>query len=269
MNCQENFDISTKELGKKISSIDELFIRSRKIKNSKQYLELLDFVKKFRRYSPYNNFLIFLQNPSCSYYATSVDWYLKFERNVKEESRPMLILAPMTPVLLVYDLDDTEGKKMPDLLNEPYKVKGTISDSLLSTLMNSCKLKGIIIKLVSFGSLQGGSITTYVNKENPVIRINQDFNSTQVFATLSHELAHLFLGHLGEKPKEWIDRQDLDKDIKELEAESVSYLVCSRMGIETKSDAYISFYLTDEDKFNRISIDLIMKVAGKIEKMGK
>jgi len=258
---------SLKDSSKNISSIDELFQRSKKIRNSKEYLELLNFVNKFRKYSPFNNFLIYLQNRSCTYFGTARDWQLKFERTVKEDARPMLILAPMTPVLLVYDLDDTEGKEMPDLLTEPYKTDGFIDDTFYWNLLDNCKEIQIEIRYVHLNTLHGGSIAVYSTKENPVIRINKDFNKTQAFATLTHELGHLFLGHLGEKPKEWANREHLDKSTRELEAESVSYMVCTRMGIGTKSDSYLSHHLTDENKINGISIDLIMKVAGKIEKM--
>jgi hypothetical protein len=53
--------------------------------------------------------LVKLQNPSCGYYATEKDWRVRFQRALKEDARPMLILAPMRPVMLVYDLDSTEG----------------------------------------------------------------------------------------------------------------------------------------------------------------
>lgn len=61
---------------------------------------------KFRRYSPYNNMLVKVQNPHCSFYASKYDWYNRFGRQIKEDAKPMLILAPMYPVMLVYDLDE-------------------------------------------------------------------------------------------------------------------------------------------------------------------
>ena len=35
-----------------------------------------------------------------------------FGRKLKEDARPMLILAPMHPVLTVYELDQTEGPRI-------------------------------------------------------------------------------------------------------------------------------------------------------------
>jgi len=52
------------------------------------------FVARFREYAPYNNMLVKVQNPSCSYYATEKNWNEKFKRSLKEDARPMLIIAP-------------------------------------------------------------------------------------------------------------------------------------------------------------------------------
>ena len=53
--------------------------------------------------------LVRLQNPTCGFYATEPDWVKRFERKLKEDARPMLILAPMHPVMLVYDLLNHEA----------------------------------------------------------------------------------------------------------------------------------------------------------------
>jgi hypothetical protein len=94
---------------KKVSTIDKLFKQSRLYKDSAQFNDLVKFMGRFRDYAPYNNMLVRLQNPSCSFYARAEDWRDRFRRSPKEDARPMLILAPMHPVMLVYDLDQTEG----------------------------------------------------------------------------------------------------------------------------------------------------------------
>ena len=68
---------------------------------------------RFRDYAPYNNMLVRIQNPACGFYATANDWQKRFGRTLIEDARPMLILAPMHPVMLVYDLDQTEGSQLP------------------------------------------------------------------------------------------------------------------------------------------------------------
>lgn len=249
------------------SSLDELFSRSKRIKGSKEYVELLKFVNKFRRYSPYNNLLVYLQNPQTTYYATVKDWYFKFKRKVKEDARPMLILAPMTPVLLVYDIEDTEGEYKPELLEQTFSTEGVISTDIYLRFLKNCKDKNINIIDFDFQSTKGGDLTIFDENSNPRIRLNKSFTITQKFATLIHELAHLFLGHLSEKPKEWKNRQSLPANLKELEAESVSYIVCSKFNIQTRADIYLFFYACEDSDYSRISIEQIMKVAGKIEKM--
>ena len=68
---------------------------------------------RFRDYAPYNNMLVRIQNPACVFYATASDWQKRFGRTLTEDARPMLILAPMHPVMLVYDLDQTAGSELP------------------------------------------------------------------------------------------------------------------------------------------------------------
>jgi hypothetical protein len=93
-----------------LSTIDVLVERSRAYRTSQSFREMIDFMGRFRVYAPYNVMLVRLQNASCSFFATAKDWDERFERALKEDARPMLILAPMHPVMLVYDLDQTEGK---------------------------------------------------------------------------------------------------------------------------------------------------------------
>lgn len=91
------------------STIDDLLRRSRLYRDSQAFREMMSFMAAFRRYSPYNNMLVRLQNPSCTYFATARHWERRFGRKVKEDARPMLILAPMRPAMTVCDLDSTTG----------------------------------------------------------------------------------------------------------------------------------------------------------------
>jgi hypothetical protein len=91
------------------SSIDSLLRQSSVYRDSVQFREMVVFMAKFKAYAPYNNMLVRIQNPTCSFYATERDWRDRFKRGLKEDAHPMLILAPMHPVMLVYALDQTEG----------------------------------------------------------------------------------------------------------------------------------------------------------------
>ena len=90
------------------------------------------------------------------------------------------------------------------------------------------------------------------------------------YATIAHELAHLYCGHLGSPDiKLWPDRQNLDHVAEEFEAESVSFLVCQRHGIQTTSPEYLSQYADGHDDIPSISMESVMKAAGLIETMSR
>ena len=52
-----------------------------------------------------------------------------------------------------------------------------------------------------------------------------------------------------------------------MEAESVSYLVCTRVGLETSSESYLSEYIKNQNIMPLISLDTILIVAGYIEQL--
>ena len=99
--------------GEAASSIDSLLQASRNYRKSTEFQEMIEFMGRFRDYAPYNNMLVRIQNPTCSFYATARDWQNRFGRALIEDVRPMLILAPMHPVMPVYDLDQTVGSELP------------------------------------------------------------------------------------------------------------------------------------------------------------
>ncbi len=83
--------------------------------------------------------------------------------------------------------------------------------------------------------------------ENKEIVLNKKNTNTQNFKTLLHEYAHYESGHLS-------GRNDLSKEMKEVEAESIAYIVCKNHGIDTSD--YSFKYLTHYGK-NNIDMDII------------
>ena len=77
------------------STIDDLVKRSVSYRKSPAFQEMIDFCARFRAYAPFNNLLVKVQNRSCSFYATEKHWKEEFDCHLKEDARPMLILAPM------------------------------------------------------------------------------------------------------------------------------------------------------------------------------
>lgn len=98
------------------------------------------------------------------------------------------------------------------------------------------------------------------------MQVNQNHVPPVQFATIAHELGHLFLGHLGsDKALNVPTRYEMDLAQRELEAESVSYLVCARNGVASKAETYLKDYVALGTTIDHIDIYQIMRATGQIE----
>jgi len=62
------------------------------------------------------------------------------------------------------------------------------------------------------------------------ILLNAKHSAETKYATLVHDMAHLYCGHLGTpNEKWWPKRNQLTEEVCEFEAESISYLICTRL----------------------------------------
>ena len=278
-------------------ALDDLFNATLTYRTSEKYHELMRFVRMFRFYSPYNALLVHIQRPGASFVAPAKRWNQKYSRQVKPNANPIVILQPMSPVMFVYDVSDTEtgpdSKPLPIEIEEPFEVRyGKIGGELKRTIENA-KRDGIRIHGQKVGSQAAGSIQGVKNKSispllfqigkdmqgNPFyeqipvryeLLLNEDHNRESRYATIVHELAHLYCGHLGTPNKKWWpDRRGLAQKPMEFEAESVSFLVCERLGIANPSEEYLANYVKRQDDVPSISLQCVMKAAGLIENMGK
>ena len=161
-----------------------------------------------------------------------------------------------------------------------------------NTTIDNAKRDGIRIEPRKEGSQSAGSIREESNDLPPLlfragkeengepkyvsipvrysILFNETLGTEARYAAVVHELAHLYCGHMGTpNAKWWPDRCGLNQQVEEFEAESVAYLVCARLGIDSLSGQYLAGYLEENEEVPDISIDLVMKSAGLIEQMGK
>jgi hypothetical protein len=254
------------------SSIDDLFARSRRFRRSKKFTEAVDFVARFREYSPFNNMLVYAQNPLVTHFATARHWRKAFGRSIKEEARGMLILAPRTPVLMVYDIADTEGPPLPEKLRVFARTSGRFNPALLDRTVKNCERDQIQVRRVPMGELRGGFATSRGREPGWKMRIGlrADLDAAAAYAVLCHELAHVYLGHTGaDRDGWWPFRMNLSEAVAEIEAESVAHIVCARAGLRTRSAEYLSSFVEDSEDLDAISLDLISRVAGRIEDMGR
>lgn len=274
-------------------ALDELFSLARQYKSSNKYRELLDFVARFRFYSPFNAMLVHIQMAGATFIAPPHRWLRDYRRQIKAGARPLVILQPMGPVMFVFDVSDTEPEKdapsLPRDVVQPFEVmKGKVGNELTKTMENA-KRDGVYIVERAAGSqsagvismAQSGKYLQFQTKSKPQpehisvplcyeLLLNAKHSAEAKYATLVHELAHLYCGHLGSPNNTWWpDRRGLDRETREFEAESVCYLVCSRLGIDNPSDQYLAGYVNENGETPSISPDCVMKTAGLIEQMGR
>jgi hypothetical protein len=255
------------------STIDSLLQQSKSYRGSAEFQDMVSFMGLFREYKPFNNMLVRLQNPTCSFYATEPDWRKRFERTLKEDARPMLILAPMHPVMLVYDLDQTEGKPLPKEVTEFAKFEGEWKSWWLTRVVENARVHDKIrVDFKALSSTNAGFATVAAGEGGWKMRIaiHNELNEPSRFGVLCHELAHIYLGHLGsDKDHWWPSRRELSHRSVEIEAEAVAFIVASRFGLKGASARYVSRYLGNDPMPSSVSLDLVAKTAGRLEKMAK
>lgn len=251
--------------------LDQLLTDSRLYTKSKDYKELLDFTIRLRNFAPFNAMLLQVQKPGLRYAASAKDWITIFGRTIKEDARPLLILWPFGPVALVYDLMDTEGQELPKNV-AAFFATGTIHAQQFREFEHLLHKKNILWQWIDAGDSKAGSIRVLsrakTNDEHNQykMKINRNHPLPTQFATLAHELGHLFLGHLGRDKKLSIPlRPRLTHEQQELEAESVAYLVCKRNGITSKSETYLSNYVKEHTTVDNIDFYQVMRAAGQVE----
>ncbi len=278
-------------------TLDELFTLTSQYKTSKSYKNLMQFIANFRFYSPFNALLVHLQMPGATYVAPPNRWLRDYRRRIKPGARPLVILQPMGPVMFVFDISDTLPLKgappLPIEVEKPFEVrKGNIRQELEFVIEN-VKRDGVLIFESPGGSQSAGKIicnktpyldylpyqSGYDKNRNPIyvkipvryiININSKLSPEAKYATIVHELAHLYCGHLGTpNNKWWPDRRGLTGPIQEFEAESVAYLVCKRIGLDIPSEQYLADYIDRNENVPAISLERVMKAAGLIETMSR
>ncbi|MBQ7560883.1 MAG: hypothetical protein IJS99_03475 [Synergistaceae bacterium] len=264
-----------------VSELDKLFQEVGRYRNSKEYDELLKFVARFRNIAPFNAMLIQMQKPGSKYVASVKDWAERFQRKPKPGARPLVILRPFGPVQFVYELNDTEGKTLPEEILNPFKAHGEISLSELEKFIKCLFFHGIEVYNNDYGTDFYGNVEA-VNKTGQytksrviykfripfAITINKNHDFTTQLTSTYHELGHIYCGHLYTPDIEYLpERYNLPLEISEFEAESVCWLICERQGIKNPSAEYLSRYLNDNKTIPSISIDTVLKAVTSIEEI--
>ncbi|MFZ2633438.1 MAG: ArdC-like ssDNA-binding domain-containing protein [Desulfosalsimonadaceae bacterium] len=240
-------------------------------KDTKRFLDYLDFCAKFHRYSFRNRILIWTYKPEATFVAGFHAWR-QMGRWVRKGEAGIPIFAPMSikkmqeveddieedddktflrfKVVYVYDVSQTEGDPLPDM--NVLAVCG--GNELLGALEDFTRAQGIKLGYSSDKSLN--FLRAAGVSARGRIQIRSSLNDSQRFYVLSHELAHEFLHDLQA-------RKELSTKVKELEADATAYVVCSHFGIETRSSVYLALYQVEEVDV-KASLDRIVSAASKI-----
>lgn len=266
-----------------LSALDEMFQSSSLYRHSDEWLQLLEFISRFRTYAPFNGMLLHIQRPDATYVATASDWRSVFGRTPKREARPLLILQPFGPVMFLYELADTEGNDVPAELLHPFQTTGFLSRQVLEITKHNAALHAIAVREIKTGlndagramRLNAATRDHYAALKLPanaiyLILLNDQHSVEEEYSSLAHELAHIFCGHLGADDLAWWEpHTGLSLQVREIEAESVSFLVCRRQNLLTTSEKYLASYRKSaSDLLPAFSPNALFQSTDYIEKMG-
>ena len=263
---------------------------------SERFKEYLRTMSKFYNYSFNNTLLIAMQKPDATYVAGYTSWQRNFDRQVMKGEKGIKILAPapyktqeerekidpvtqkpvigadgnavtetvevLRPafkVVSVFDVSQTDGKELPDIIVD--ELKGTVEN--YEAFFDALKQESPVP--ISFEDIPGGAKGFFSPVESR-IAIQEGMSEIQTVKTAIHEIAHAKLHAV--KPDEKAAPEDKkDRHTKEVEAESVAYTVCQRYGIETSdySFGYIAGWSSGkETKELKSSLDTIRKTAAEM-----
>ena len=263
---------------------------------SERFKEYLRTMSKFYNYSFNNTLLIAMQKPEATYVAGYTSWQRNFDRQVMKGEKGIKILAPapykmqeerekidpvtqkpvigadgnavtetvevLRPafkVVSVFDVSQTDGKELPDIIVD--ELKGTVEN--YEAFFDALKQESPVP--ISFEDIPGGAKGFFSPVESR-IAIQEGMSEIQTVKTAIHEIAHAKLHAF--KPDEKAAPEDKkDRHTKEVEAESVAYTVCQRYGIETSdySFGYIAGWSSGkETKELKSSLDTIRKTAAEM-----
>lgn len=234
---------------------------------SDRWQDYLAFLSRFHRYSANNTIAIFLQCPTATRVASFTDWQ-KLGRSIRKGEKGIRIIAPHTykdidpqtgeekqylafHLTHCFDVSQTTGKPLPQ--HPAHDLTGSLDN--FATLQDA--ITAISPAPISYRPLADGVHGCYSTRTGE-ITICTGLSERQTIKTLLHEVAHAHLHcHGGEQER-------ADQFTREIQAESVAYVVCRYLDID--SSAYSFGYITGwsrskELKELKSSIEAISKAA--------
>ena len=261
--------------------------------SSGKYAAYLSAMSKFHHYSFGNALLILLQCPYASHVAGFTTWKRVFGRNVKKQEKGIQILAPcprkqyvwreakdpatgnviqnpdgtakMETVLItvprfkvatVFDISQTEGRELPSI--GVTRLTGDVE--YFSEYYE--KLVALSPVAVEIDTVPGEANGYFSAAEQRIV-LRPEMSQIQTIKTLIHEIAHAKLHDQSDVPPE----KRKPRSEKEVEAESIAYVVCQHFGIDTSeySFGYVAGWSKGKELTElKESLDCIHTTAGQI-----
>jgi len=230
-----------------------------KLTTSDEWVRYLDVQQRFHHYSFGNVLLIALQRPDATRVAGFHRW-LEVGRHVCKGEKGIAILAPIVSrikvedketgeertiasaprafrVVHVFDISQTDGEELPEIPCHRLEGEGAAYDELTTYA------EGLGFR-VEVGELPGET-NGLCDHTTRTITVREGLAPAQQTKTLTHEIAHAMLHGLDfEAPRAQ----------KELEAESVAYIVCGSIGVDSGdySFGYVAGWGGGDDAIKRI-----------------
>ena len=276
-------DENIADLETAFNPVDEVFASLARFRSSRDFMELMQFMARFQNYSTFNGLLLYLQNPLATYVATARTWAQKHNRKPKRNAKPLVILAPMAPILFLFDIQDTEGAPVPSALLRPRGIDDQQLGKIYAATLHNAAIHGISVyeTVLNRDEIDAASrITPAVRKKyqdlnlpkdtHYLIFIDKTLTLEGRYAALTHELGHIFCSHLGiDRHAWWSERGDLNVRGEEIEADAVAYLVCRRNGLRDDSEHYLLQFSETHQEIPPFSMNAVTQAVSYIEDMGK
>ena len=249
--------------------VDQLIADTRLYDSAQSIKDLLAFTVRLRHIAPFNAMLLHIQKPGLSFAARPRDWWRRFGRRPKPYARPLVVLRNFGPVEFVYDVQDTAGKPLPEAAFS-FATKGDVPKGWPAAVERKLNKADIHVLWLDRGDYVAGHarrLTSHDDKdrfERFEVGVNRNHPPASQLVTLAHELAHIFLGHCGGDEKRGVKfNRPENLAMREVEAETVAYLVAKRTGVYPRSESYLDRY---QGAFDQLDLHRILKVASTVEK---
>lgn len=272
---KQNDQIQKAQLHKAVKSLETEVDAMFKSGRFEEYLKMLS---QFHNYSFNNVILAFAQNPRITRIASRSTWK-KVGMVVRKGETPIQVFCPVpTEVTRLVTETGRDGKTVKREVTQQrtafkigYVYDIAQCDGELPTLVdvpqnNSKAVRQAVIDMMKRDNsilfdpeLISGQVNGFFSPASGEIHLKPYMTGLQTFRCLCHELAHRQL-HGIHAPK------DISREQEEIEAEAVSFLVCSSLGME-ETISYSAGYIATWSKER--STKELMACIGRVEKAAK